>query len=219
MKRSRGRPPHADLLTPSEWRTVHAIQHGMTNAEIARRRGVSVNAVKYHVANALAKLNLRNRRELRTWFRAPRDSALADLGRAPMKQESTLGPIGQIARSVGDIHASETWYREVLGLPHLYTFGALAFFDCGGTRLMLSQEGGATRESILYMRVSDIASAHRELAARGVKFTHAPHMIHRHADGTEEWMAFFEDPDGRPLALMCQIANEVPNEVPGRIEV
>ena len=86
MKRPRGRPPHADLLTPSEWRTVHAIQHGMTNAEIARRRGVSVNAVKFHVANALAKLNLRNRRELRAWFRAPKGSALAGQGRATMEQ-------------------------------------------------------------------------------------------------------------------------------------
>lgn len=198
MKRPRGRPPHADLLTPSEWRTVHAIQHGMTNAEIARRRGVSVNAVKYHLANALAKLNLRNRRELRAWFRLPQ-------GRVSMPQETKLGPIGQIARSVGDIQASETWYREVLGLPHLYTFGTLAFFDCGGTRLMLSQEGGAAKESILYLRVANIAAAHQQFAARGVKFTHAPHMIHRHADGTEEWMAFFEDPDARPMALMSQV--------------
>jgi len=203
MKRPRGRPPHADLLTPSEWRTVHAVQHGMTNAEIARRRGVSVNAVKFHVANALAKLNLRNRRELRAWFRAPAKSALTQQGKTVMKQETRLGPIGQIARSVGDIRASETWYRDVLGLPHLYTFGTLAFFDCGGTRLMLSQEGGAAKESILYLRVADIAAAHVALAVRGVKFTHAPHMIHRHTDGTEEWMAFFEDPDGRPLALMC----------------
>ena len=92
----------------------------------------------------------------------------------------------------------------MLGLPHLYTFGTLAFFDCGGTRLMLSQEGGAAKESILYLRVADIAAAHELLAARGVKFTHAPHMIHRHADGTEEWMAFFEDPDGRPLAIMAR---------------
>jgi DNA-binding CsgD family transcriptional regulator/catechol 2,3-dioxygenase-like lactoylglutathione lyase family enzyme len=199
MKRPRGRPPHADLLTPSEWRTVYAIQHGMTNAEVARRRGVSVNAVKYHVANALAKLNLRDRRELRAWFRAPQ-------GRSTMAEESKLGAIGQIARSVGDIQASETWYREVLGLPHLYTFGTLAFFDCGGTRLMLSQEGGAAKESILYLRVSDIAKTHEQLTARGVKFTHAPHMIHRHTNGIEEWMAFFEDPDGRPLALMCQIS-------------
>ena len=202
-KRPRGRPPHADLLTPTEWRTVHAVQHGMTNAEIARRRGVSVNAVKFHMANALAKLNLRNRRELRAWFRAPRDGALA--GRKDMEQELKLGPIGQIARSVSNTQASEKWYREGLGLPHLYTYGPLAFFDLGGTRLMLSQEGGATRESILYLRVADIAAAHQMLTARGVKFTHAPHMIHRHADGTEEWMAFFEDPDARPLALMSAV--------------
>ena len=199
MKRPRGRPPHADLLTPSEWRTVYAIQHGMSNAEIARRRGVSVNAVKFLLTNALGKLNLRNRRELRAWFRAP-------TGRISMAEETKLGSIGQIARSVSDIQASESWYREVLGLPHLFTFGTLAFFDCGGTRLMLSQEGGATKESILYLRVTDIAAAHDRLAARGVKFTHAPHMIHRHANGMEEWMAFFEDPDGRPLALMCQIS-------------
>jgi DNA-binding CsgD family transcriptional regulator/catechol 2,3-dioxygenase-like lactoylglutathione lyase family enzyme len=201
----RGRPPHADLLTPAEWRTVHAVQHGMTNVEIARRRGVSVNAVKFHVANALAKLHLRNRRELRAWFRTPRDSALA--GRISMESDLKLGPIGQIARSVGDIQVSETWYREVLGLPHLYTYGTLAFFDCGGTRLLLSQEGGAVKESILYLRVPDIAAAHRSLTARGVKFTHAPHMIHRHADGTEEWMTFFEDPDGRAMALMSQVGS------------
>jgi DNA-binding CsgD family transcriptional regulator/catechol 2,3-dioxygenase-like lactoylglutathione lyase family enzyme len=203
-KRQRGRPPHADVLTPAEWRTVHAVQHGMTNVEIARRRGVSVNAVKFHMANALAKLGLRNRRELRAWFKAPADSVQAR--ETKMSVELQLGTIGQIARSVGDIGASEKWYREVLGLPHLYTFGTLAFFDCGGTRLMLAQEkGGAVKESILYLRVADIAAAHRRLADRGVKFTHAPHMIHRHADGTEEWMAFFEDPDGRPLGLMSQM--------------
>ena len=122
-----------------------------------------------------------------------------------METRPNLGPIGQIARSVGDIKTSEHWYREVLGLPHLYTYGTLAFFDCGGTRLMLAQEkGGAVRESILYLRVPDIAAAHQALQARGVNFTHAPHMIHRHADGTEEWMAFFADPDARPLAIMAQ---------------
>jgi len=185
---------------------VHAVQHGMTNTEIARRRGVSVNAVKYHVANALTKLGLRNRRELRAWFRAPRDSALVNERRETVEQEPKLGSLGQIARSVSDTRVSEAWFRDVLGLPHLYTFGTLAFFDCGGTRLMLSQEkGGATKESILYLRVPDIAAAHDKLAARGVKFTHAPHLIHRHADGTEEWMAFFEDPDGRPLALMSAV--------------
>jgi DNA-binding CsgD family transcriptional regulator/catechol 2,3-dioxygenase-like lactoylglutathione lyase family enzyme len=206
MKRGRGRPRHADLLTPSEWRTVHAVQHGMSNAEIARRRGVSVDAVKYHVANALAKLGLADRKALRAWFRAPRDGALAAERSKPMNDKPLSGAIGQIGRSVSDIGASERWYRETLGLPHLYTFGTLAFFDCGGTRLMLAQEkAGAVKESILYLRVNDIAASHDALKQRGVRFTHAPHMIHRHADGTEEWMAFFEDPDGRPLAIMAQM--------------
>ena len=193
-RRPRGRPPHADLLTPAEWRTVFAVQHGMTNVEIARRRGISVNAVKFHVGNALAKLGLPDRRALRRWFKT---------GETTMT-ELKLGPIGQIARSVSDVAATEKWYRDVLGLPRLYTFGPLAFFDLGGTRLMLSQEGGATKESVLYLRVPDIGAAHAALAARGVAFTHAPHMIHRHADGTEEWMAFFEDPDARPMAIMSQ---------------
>lgn len=203
MNRKRGRPPHADLLTPSEWRTVHFVQHGLSNAAIAARRGISIDAVKFHVSNALAKLRLRNRRELRAWFRAPADSGLA---RKPHQETGmNISKIGQISRSVSDTAASEKWYREVLGLPHLYTFGTLAFFDIGGTRLMLSQEGGAAKESIIYLQVADIAAAQRELQARGVKFTHAPHMIHRHADGTEEWMGFFEDPDGRPLAIMAQV--------------
>jgi catechol 2,3-dioxygenase-like lactoylglutathione lyase family enzyme len=116
-----------------------------------------------------------------------------------------LGPIGQISRSVRDIKQAEHWYGTVLGLPHLYTFGTLAFFDCGGVRLFLSQqEKPSEGESILYLRVSDINRAHEELRARGVEFTGAPHMIHRHADGTEEWMAFFKDPEGRPLAIMAQ---------------
>jgi DNA-binding CsgD family transcriptional regulator/catechol 2,3-dioxygenase-like lactoylglutathione lyase family enzyme len=203
MKNRRGRPAHADILTPAEWRTVHAVQHGMSNAEIARRRGISLDAVKFHVANALAKLGLRNRRELRAWFCAPRGSALSEVD---AMGELQISQIGQIARSVSDTGASEKWYREVLGLRHLYTFGSLAFFDLGGTRLMLAQEkGGAAKESLLYLRVANIAAAHQQLQARGVKFTHAPHMIHKHADGTEEWMAFFEDPDGRPMAIMSQV--------------
>ena len=124
-------------------------------------------------------------------------------------QPVQFGPIGQIARSVSDAGVSEKWYRDVLGLPHLYTFGTLAFFDCGGTRLMLSQDkGGATKESIIYFRVANITAAFDELKRRGVAFTHAPHMIHRHPDGTEEWMAFFADPDGRPLALMSRTSTD-----------
>jgi len=193
------------VLTPAEWRTVHAIQHGLTSRDVAERRGISVDAVKFHVTNAVDKLGVGNRKALRQWFRAPKGSALSrreKMMNAPVK----LGPLGQISRTVKDIKQSEAWYGGVLGLPHLYTFGNLAFFDMGGTRLYLTEAAGAPQsESILYLRVEDIVAAHDALSARGVEFLGAPHMIHKHADGMEEWMAFFKDPEGRPLALMSQV--------------
>lgn len=123
------------------------------------------------------------------------------------KTGESFGALGQIARSVADIAAAERWYGDVLGLSHLYTFGQLAFFDCGGVRLMLSAdtEGGSPQAAILYFRVADIARSHDEMQARGIVFLRAPHMIHRHADGVEEWMAFFADNEGRPLAIMSQV--------------
>jgi catechol 2,3-dioxygenase-like lactoylglutathione lyase family enzyme len=117
----------------------------------------------------------------------------------------TLGPLAQVSRTVRDIKESEAWYGKTLGLPHLYTFGALAFFDCGGTRLYLHAQEKPAPESILYLRVEDIRAAYDTLRARGVEFADAPHLIHRHADGTEEWMAHFSDPEGRPLAIMAQV--------------
>ena len=123
-----------------------------------------------------------------------------------MASSLSLGPLGQVARHVRDIDAARRWYGEVMGLPHLYSFGNLAFFQMGEVRLFLSQEeSGGPGESILYFRVGDIGAAHAALAARWVAFTDAPHMIHRHADGMEEWMAFFMDNEGRPLAIMAQV--------------
>jgi DNA-binding CsgD family transcriptional regulator/catechol 2,3-dioxygenase-like lactoylglutathione lyase family enzyme len=200
----RGRPPHDDVLTPTEWRVVHAVQHGMSNREIAARRGISLDAAKYHVANAVAKLGLANRQALRRWFRVPGTSALR-LQERPIMTTLTLGPLAQISRTVRDIKESEAWYGTTLGLPHLYTFGSLAFFDCGGTRLYLSAQEKPAPESILYLRVADIRTAYELLRSRGVEFADAPHLIHRHADGTEEWMAHFHDPEGRPLAIMSQV--------------
>ena len=117
--------------------------------------------------------------------------------------EFALGPIGQVARHVRDIEASTAWYRDVLGMQHLYQFGALSFFDCAGLRLYLQESDAPGPDSILYFRVDDIAAAHAALSARGVTFVQAPQRIHQHADGAEEWMAFFNDLEGRPLAIMA----------------
>jgi catechol 2,3-dioxygenase-like lactoylglutathione lyase family enzyme len=113
--------------------------------------------------------------------------------------------IGQVARSVRDAAESEAWYRDVLGLPHLFTFGTMVFFDCGGVRLMLAQKDAPDPESILYFSVPDIRAAHTTLTSRGVEVISVPHLIHTHADGTEEWMMFFKDPEGRPLAFQARV--------------
>ncbi|GAA0712160.1 VOC family protein [Dactylosporangium roseum] len=207
--RRRGRPRHPDVLTPAEWRVVDAVRHGMANRQIARRRGVSLDAVKFHIANALDKLGLDGRAQLRRWAGVPADSHLRppSRGGSLVDGELHLGSIGQISRVVSDIPRAVEWYGGVLGLPHLYTFGDLAFFDCAGTRLFLSlpESGGVPKDqAVLYFRVPDIHAAHDHLTAKGVSFEGAPHMIHRHESGTEEWMAFFTDPDGGLLAIMSQ---------------
>jgi catechol 2,3-dioxygenase-like lactoylglutathione lyase family enzyme len=191
---------------------VDGVRHGMSNRQIARRRGVSLDAVKFHLANAVMKLGLASRAELRAWRGAPIDGALTFEGSLggdfTMGEDLRLGAIGQISRQVSDIGKAVEWYGEVLGLPHLYTFGDLAFFDCDGTRLFLSapEDGGRVEaSSVLYFRVDDVHAAYDQLRARGVGFAGAPHMIFRHESGVEEWMAFFEDPDGHLLAIMAQV--------------
>jgi DNA-binding CsgD family transcriptional regulator/catechol 2,3-dioxygenase-like lactoylglutathione lyase family enzyme len=197
----RGRPPHADVLTPAEWRVVEAVRHGMNNPQIARRQGVSLDAVKFHVANALGKLGLASRAELRRWDGVSAGSVLKGR-KSDMAKPQALGPLHQIARVVADIEASKAWYAEVLGLPMLYAFPGMAFFMMGDVRLYL-QQGQAGPESIFYFRVEDIQAAHRQLQDRGAVFVNAPHMIHRHPDGMETWLAEFRDLEGRPMALMC----------------
>jgi riboflavin synthase alpha subunit/DNA-binding CsgD family transcriptional regulator len=62
-----GRPPCADILTPAEWRVLELAQLGRSNPRIARALGVSVNTVRYHVANILKKAGATSRRELAEW--------------------------------------------------------------------------------------------------------------------------------------------------------
>ena len=202
----RGRPPHDDILTPAEWRTLHGVRHGFTNPEIATRTGISLDAVKFHVANIVAKLGVADRRVLKTWRGYPKDLAATHTEEAPMPASTGLNHLGQIARHVKNIDESTTFYRDVVGLPLQYAFPNLAFFDLGGLRLMLEESAKPGDESVLYFAVDDIDQAYQALRKRGAHFVSAPHLIHRHDDGVEGWMAFFEDPEARVLGLMAKRA-------------
>jgi catechol 2,3-dioxygenase-like lactoylglutathione lyase family enzyme len=198
------------VLTPAEWTVVNLARHGLTDRTIARLRRVSRDAVKFHVTNAREKLGLTTRADLRHWRGIPKESAMTQHSQPSTGSELRLGAIGQIARTVKDFGRAEAWYRDVLGLSHLYTYGKLAFFDCGGVRLMLEDSSigevpNLHNDSILYFRVPAIQAAYDALRARDVEFIGAPHMIAKHPDGTEEWMAFFKDSEGGLLALMSQV--------------
>jgi len=113
-----------------------------------------------------------------------------------------LRHIGQIALPVTDVDRSEAFYKDVLGLPKLYRFGNLTFFDCAGVRLLLEKSTKDFRPvGCLYFRCADIALAANELSRRGVSFEHKPRLIAK-MDDHDLWMAFFTDPDGHMLAIM-----------------
>ena len=203
----RGRPPADDVLTPGEWSVVHMVRHGMSNRRIATQRGTTVDAVKFHLENIRGKLGLPDRRSIRDWKGLPRNHVLEKAAMTTTNPPLALGALGQVSYTVRSLEPTVTFFRETLGMAHLFTAGDLAFFDCGGTRLMVDAlpEAQGQGNSVLYFRVDDIHASAATLRERGVQFEGEPHLIHRHPDGTEEWMAFFRDPEGNMLALMSQV--------------
>jgi len=115
--------------------------------------------------------------------------------------------LGQIAINAHDIQRATAFYRDTLGLRLLFTAGKLAFFDCGGVRLMLDVAEKPEFDhpsSILYFSVPDINAAHRQLLASGVHFEDKPHVIARMPDH-DLWMTFFRDSEENLLALMSEV--------------
>lgn len=111
--------------------------------------------------------------------------------------------IRQISIVCQDVDRATTFYRDALGVRFLFAAGPqLAFFDAGGTRLMLSRaEGEAAGTSVLYFLVTEIEAVTRELAESGVTFVGEPHLIARMPDH-ELWLAEFRDSEGNVMALM-----------------
>ncbi len=118
-----------------------------------------------------------------------------------------LSEIGQIALTVNNLEAATAFYRDQLGLPFLFEVPGMAFFQCGGVRLLLgtAPEGDADYPAaILYYRVDDIESAFKSLSERGVVFEAEPHVVHK-AEDHELWLAFFWDGERRLAALMSEV--------------
>ena len=115
--------------------------------------------------------------------------------------------IGQISIIVHDLPRATAFYRDTLGLPLLFTAGNMAFFDCGGVRLMLGPASSLELDhpsSILYFRVPDINAAHRRLMEMGVKIEAPPRLI-APMKTYDLWMLAFRDPQGNIMELMSEV--------------
>src|SRR3954471_13260634 len=111
-QRRRGRPAHPDVLTPTEWRILDALRHGMARREIAERRGVSIHGVKYHARNIAGKLGVDSARELRHWPGQRIGSRVGTAKESTMPSELRLGPIGQVSLYAKDTARVERFYRD-----------------------------------------------------------------------------------------------------------
>jgi len=118
--------------------------------------------------------------------------------------------IRQIAVPVNDIVEATRFYRDVLGMRHLFDAPPqLSFFDCGGVQLMLSGPEGGGKEAdnqhpILYYDVADIRKTHSKLTAAGAATIEPPHVIAR-MGGREIWIGFVSDGQGNMVGLMSDV--------------
>jgi len=117
-----------------------------------------------------------------------------------------LTQIGQISVTIHDLARAVAFYRDTLGMKHLFSAGTMAFFDCGGIRLMLALPEKPEFDhpsSILYFKVDAIEAAAETLSARGVTFEARPHLVAQ-LPTHDLWLGFFRDSENNLLALMCE---------------
>ena len=120
-----------------------------------------------------------------------------------------ISRLGQIQIRAQDVERAAKFYEDVVGLKLLFKAPpGLAFFDCGGVRMMIDHPEKPEFDhpsSILYLAVPDIQAAHAQLKQSGVRFEDEPHLIARMPDH-DLWMTFFRDSEDNLMALMSEVA-------------
>ncbi len=116
--------------------------------------------------------------------------------------------IGQLLIPIENFEQGVAYYRDVLGLPFLFSAPPqMAFFNCGSVRLLVGvmpPGQKAERGSAIYFQVQDIKAVYSGLEGKGVMFKAEPHLVNR-TPTSELWLAEFNDPDGNQLALMSEV--------------
>jgi len=111
--------------------------------------------------------------------------------------------ITQISLTAHDVERATAFYRDRLGLRHLFSVSGMAFFDAGGVRLLLGRPENAQQDhpgSILYFEVPDIQATHAHLESQGVEIVQKPHKVAPMPNG-DLWIGFLKDSEGNTLAI------------------
>jgi predicted enzyme related to lactoylglutathione lyase len=131
---------------------------------------------------------------------------------APIPIGPSLSRIGQIFVNVHDLDRAIAFYRDTLGITYLFQAPPnMAFFDCGGIRLMLGVPDRPDLDhpaSIIYYKVDDIEKVYETFKARGVEFVVKPHLV-APMPAYDLWLADFRDSEGNLLALMSEVPRQV----------
>jgi predicted enzyme related to lactoylglutathione lyase len=119
----------------------------------------------------------------------------------------SLTKIGQISVNVHDLDRVTAFYKDILGMKHLFSVPPqMAFFDCDGIRLMLAIPERPDLDhpsSILYFKVQNIEETDRVLEERGIHFEAKPMLVAPMVTH-DLWLAEFRDSENNVLALMCE---------------
>ena len=118
-----------------------------------------------------------------------------------------LSRIGQIMIPVRDLARAVAFYRDTLGMTFLFQVPNLAFFDCGGVRLMLGVPEGEAAHltgTVIYYQVEDIHAAVATLRERGVDNVADPVHVAR-LERADLWLASFRDSEDNIVELMSEV--------------
>lgn len=116
--------------------------------------------------------------------------------------------IRQIALGCKDLTRAQDFYTRLLGKEPMAVFDppGFAFYDLGGTRLLIEVGGPA---SLIYLAVEDVRETVNDLKERGFKISTDAHIVFPDPNGVfdspgNEWLAFVEDTEGNQVGLMSR---------------
>ena len=117
--------------------------------------------------------------------------------------------IRQVAVNVKNLERAKEFYRDTLGLKHLFDAPPrMSFFDANGIRVLLGEPDKAEQDhpaSLIYYLVSDINAAHQSLAAKGTSVEGEPHLVARMPDH-DLWLAIYRDSEENMFGLMSEVS-------------